>query len=80
MIIQVKMYGSLSHSVSVPNNFLREDKCDIPEGTTVGQLLEMLNIPRQLPLIVLVNGKHAKKENVLKDGDLLHILPPMTGG
>lgn len=81
MIIQVKIYGSLSHSVSVPSNLLQgEGKCDIPGGTTVGQFLEILNIPRQLPLVLLVNGKYAKKENVLKDGDLLYMLPPMTGG
>jgi len=80
MIIEVKIYGNLSHYVSVQNNILQGNKCDIPEGTTVGQFLEMLNLPRQLPLILLVNGKHANRENVLKDGDMLHMLPPMTGG
>jgi molybdopterin converting factor small subunit len=80
MIIEVKIYGSLSHSVSVPNNILHGGKCNIPEGATVGQFLEMLNLPHQLPLVLLVNGKHANRENILKDGDLLYMLPPMTGG
>ena len=80
MIIQVKIYGSLNHSVSVPDRLLQGGKCHIPEGATVGQFLEILNVPPQLSLIVLVNGKHANRENVLKDGDLLHMLPPMTGG
>lgn len=80
MIIQVKIYGSLSHSVSVPDSLREGDKCHIPEGATVGQFFEMLNVPRQLSLIILVNGKHASRENVLKDGDSLHMLLPMTGG
>jgi molybdopterin converting factor small subunit len=80
MIIQVKIYGSLSRSVSVPDSLLQGDKCHIPEGATVGQFLEILNVPRELSLVLLVNGKHATKEKVLKDGDLLHVLPPMTGG
>ncbi len=48
--------------------------------TTVGEVVEALGLPEQLPKIVIVNGIHAVPDYVLKDGDVLSLFPPVAGG
>ncbi len=48
--------------------------------TTVGQVLENLNIPESEVKIVFVNNRHARKDRELCDGDVLAIFPPIGGG
>ena len=49
-------------------------------GTTVGEVLESLNIHETDVKIAFVNNRHAKTENVLYDGDVLGLFPPIGGG
>ncbi len=53
---------------------------DVPEGGTVRRLLSALGIPDQIPLMILVNGRDAAPEQVLEDGDVLTLFPPLVGG
>ena len=55
---------------------------DLKEATTVAEIVEQLKIPREIPLIILVNGiQHQEKEKkVLQEGDVLSIFPPVAGG
>jgi len=55
---------------------------DLKEGTTVAEIVEQLKIPREIPLIILVNGiQHQEKEKkVLQQGEVLSIFPPIAGG
>jgi molybdopterin converting factor small subunit len=48
--------------------------------TTVGEVVEALKLPEQLPKIIIVNGIHAAPDYVLKDGDVLSLFPPIAGG
>ena len=52
----------------------------MPEGATVRQVLEMLNIPEKETKMLLINGRHADKERVLDEGDVFHVFPIMAGG
>lgn len=45
-----------------------------------GQVLEYLNIPQEEVAIYLINGRHSKIGDVIKDGDILAIFPPVGGG
>lgn len=45
-----------------------------------GQVLEYLNIPQEEVAIYLINGRHSKISDVIKDGDILAIFPPVGGG
>ena len=80
MIIEIKLFSWLRNLVQSSNNRLDEDKWDIQEGATVGQVMEMLHLTGRRDLILLVNGRHANKESVLNEGDVLSILPPIGGG
>ena len=52
---------------------------DLPDGTTVADVITMLTLPDE-PRVVFVNGTHAADEAVLVEGDRLAIFPPVAGG
>ena len=63
----------------------RKDRFDIeertyPEGTTVGQIVSELHIPRAQLGILLVSSRHVDLERVLVDGETLAIFPLVGGG
>jgi sulfur-carrier protein len=53
---------------------------DLPEGTTVRGVIELLEIPPGLECVSVVNGRDAEPEHPLKDGDVLTLFPPLAGG
>ena len=55
-------------------------KINVYGHTRIQDILSKLKIPDEIPKIILVNGIHGKKEQVLKDGDVLSIFPPVAGG
>lgn len=58
----------------------------IPPGTsvenadTVGEAIDQLALPELGELIMLVNGKPAYWNTELRDGDILSLLPAISGG
>ena len=52
---------------------------DMPEGSTVGDVIEMLGLPDE-PRVLFVNSRHAGDDTVLVEGDRLAIFPPVAGG
>ena len=79
MEIEVKLFATL-------RDFLPEGsgrfscKMGIDGQTRVQDILSKLKIPEEMPKIILVNGVHGKKDQVLKDGDVLSVFPPVAGG
>jgi sulfur carrier protein len=79
MEIEVKLFATL-------RDFLPEGssrfscKMEIEEKTRVQDILSKLKIPEEMPKIILVNGIHGKKDQVLKEGDVLSVFPPVAGG
>jgi sulfur carrier protein len=53
---------------------------EIDGQTRIHDILSKLKIPDEIPMIILVNGVHGKKEQILKDGDVLSVFPPVAGG
>jgi molybdopterin converting factor small subunit len=53
---------------------------DVPEGSTVDDLVRALAIPLELDCIRVVNGVDADPDQVLSAGDVLSIFPPLAGG
>jgi len=51
---------------------------DVPEGTTAGGLLKVLKL--QNTIFILINGKHAESNHVLKPNDRVVLYPPVAGG
>ena len=55
-------------------------KMEIDRTTRIGDILSRLKIPEDIPKIILLNGIHGKEDQVLKEGDVLSIFPPVAGG
>jgi sulfur carrier protein ThiS len=57
---------------------------DVPEGTTVQQVIDRYDMPENLVHLVLVDGvyldKSIRSTRVLKEGEALAIWPPVAGG
>ena len=53
---------------------------DFPPGIRVSQVIEHLELPAGYFGMVLLNGRHTDTEHVLRDGDVLTLLPMVDGG
>lgn len=57
---------------------------EVPDGTTVQQLIERFALPARLVHLVLIDGRYVEPAHraarVLTDGETLAIWPPIAGG
>ena len=52
----------------------------LESGATVSCIVDALNIPRSVKIVILVNGRHAEVDTKLKSADKITLFPPMEGG
>jgi len=79
MEIEVKLFATLRDYL--PKGSSRFScKMKVDGSTRVQDILSRLKIPEEMPKIILVNGVHGKKDQLLKEGDVLSIFPPVAGG
>lgn len=79
MKIEIALYATLSQYLP-PGAENRRASIEVRAGATVREVMTQLGIPRELPNILLVNGRQAPEETVLKDGEVLSVFPPLAGG
>ena len=78
MNVQYTLYASLSEFS--PDRNRRTLVMELPEGTTVGELIGRLRVPADEIKIMFVNGVHATPDTVLKEGDRVGLFPLVAGG
>ena len=79
MEIEVKLFATLRDYL--PKGSGRFScKVEVDGHTRIQDILSKLKIPDEIPKIILINGIHGKKEQILKEGDVLSIFPPVAGG
>ena len=49
-------------------------------GSSLGDLLAELPIPEGIAYVPLVNGERGERSQVLTDGDVVRLVPLLTGG
>lgn len=53
---------------------------DVPDGSTIRDVIQRLGIPEDIATITLVNGHDASSEQILNEGDTVSMFPPLAGG
>ena len=53
---------------------------NLPEASSIGQLVDRLELGSKGGLLLFVNGKAKQPEYVLSEGDQIGIFPPIGGG
>ncbi len=77
MKVTIKFPGALKHK-GIDYDQIIESKDDITLAEFLGSL--SLNAEEIKELVVIVNGKLAKKKLILKEGDEIIFLTPLVGG
>ena len=80
MKIELRLFASLSCYRSAESVSKLVQTIEIPEGGTIGSLIEFLGIPPDIVKIVFINGVHAHDDDALHEGDRVGIFPPIAGG
>ncbi|MBX3606659.1 MAG: MoaD/ThiS family protein [Piscinibacter sp.] len=84
MKIVFKLYASLTQYLPPESRYDNRLALELPEGSSVAQVIEPFGLPQKLVHLVLVNGVYVPPEqrlsHVLKDEDVLAIWPPIAGG
>lgn len=74
MTVTVKLFATFR------NGRFKEERRNYPEQTTIGQIIEQLELPEAELGAILLNARHVEKDVVLHDGDTLSIFPLVGGG
>jgi sulfur carrier protein ThiS len=84
MRITFKLYASLTQYLPPQARYDNRVQLELPDGTTVQQVIEPYGMPAKLVHLVLINGTYVAPEERLSrglvDGDVLAIWPPIAGG
>ncbi|HAM49626.1 MAG TPA: molybdopterin synthase sulfur carrier subunit [Nitrospiraceae bacterium] len=74
MKVTVKLFATL-------RNFgPEEQQQELPENSTIEDVMRTLKLPQHLPILKVVNGEHRDLKHRLKDGDDIAFFPPIAGG
>lgn len=79
MEVEVKLFATLRDYLPKGSGKF-SCKMEIDGQTRIRDLLDRLKIPKEIPKIILVNGVHGKEDQLLKEGDVVSIFPPVAGG
>ena len=77
MQITVRLYSILRHRNGDIVDCL---ELDLPENSTILDVLALLQVPDDLEIVLAVNEEVVKVDTTLSDGDLLALIPAVAGG
>jgi sulfur carrier protein ThiS len=79
MQITVRLHTILRRET--PQGIIDRVTLELPDGATVGQAVERIDMPsRPRTMLLVVNGKIVQGDHVLADGDELRLVPGISGG
>ncbi|MBE3581760.1 MAG: MoaD/ThiS family protein [Thermoanaerobacteraceae bacterium] len=77
--VDVRLYATLS-KYSPAGGESRSFTVEVEQGTTLGQLYEILRIPPGEIKQAFINGRRVEEDYVLQDKDEIGVFPPVAGG
>jgi sulfur carrier protein ThiS len=75
--VSVRLYAELARRLAAGE---RQVQRELPPGSSVDDLLELLKVPADLGVIVGRNGTLAERSTALTDGDKIELMTAMEGG
>ncbi|OGG50166.1 MAG: hypothetical protein A3F84_11960 [Candidatus Handelsmanbacteria bacterium RIFCSPLOWO2_12_FULL_64_10] len=79
MDIEVRLFATLAKYLP-PGSDGRQAWLTVAEGTTAGEVLDRLGIPRQGAKLIFIDSVHRKSDTALRSGNVLSVFPPIAGG
>ncbi len=80
MHVTVNIYANLRRYMPAGDELFKEKEWSMPDGSTVRHVIEKLKLPGEIQVFALLNNNHTAQTAVLKEGDIIHIMPLMAGG
>jgi molybdopterin converting factor small subunit len=77
--VEVQLFATLADFLP-PDSREGAITLDVPDGSTVRDVMLRLRIPADLERVSLVNGGDAAPEQALRPGDVVTVFPPLAGG
>ena len=74
MVVEVRLFASFREGR------FKEKELELPEGSSLGDLLAQLEIAQKDAKITIVNGSAVSAEHELAEKDVIAIVPPIAGG
>ena len=74
MVVEVKLFATFREGR------FNERELELPEESSVSDLLKYLTIPEQDAKVIIVNGLAVSAEHKLSNHDVIAIFPPIAGG
>jgi sulfur carrier protein ThiS len=78
MKIHVELVGYLSESGLADT--LGRGELEVTDGMRLEELMNLLEPRDRIPVLTTVNGKRASPSLILKDDDVLRLIPLVSGG
>jgi len=79
MRVEVNLYANLAKYAPSGSNH-QAIPVELDDGGTVATVLRRLKIPLRERTTVLIEGRHARPNQRIREGARLHVFPPMCGG
>ena len=77
MKIKLKCFAMLANAQNC--DYRGSSEHDIPDGATIANLMERVEIPAENVKLIFCNGKTVDADTVLKDGDQVALAPAVYG-
>lgn len=74
MHLDIKCFATLSRFTPAGGSM------DVPPGTTMADVMQMLGVPVDEVKIMFINGTHVAPEAQLNEGDRVGLFPAVGGG
>lgn len=75
MKIKIRLFGHLSALLKDEEKLI-----EIPDGSLVGDVPSVIGVGQKDISIFFVGHDRVDRDHVLTDGDVLKLIPPITGG
>lgn len=79
MRVTVKLFATLVR-FNDGSQYGKPFEVELPDGSVVKDLIDLLKIPPQETHVVFVNNIIHEQDARLKDGDVVGLFPPVGGG